>query len=200
VVARRLGRTARPGLGNRETPTTVCGSAGYRRGRTAISALRAGLLAGTLSDMKALVQRVSRAAVVVDSERVAAISRGLCAFIGVAHEDGSSDAVALADRLAELRIFEDDAGKMNLSLIDTAGALLVVSQFTLMADTRRGRRPSFTGAAAPRHAEPLINEIVAHARARGLEVACGRFGAHMSVELCNDGPVTLMLDTREPRS
>lgn len=162
--------------------------------------LRAVLTAGTLSPVKALVQRVTRAAVVVDGECVGAIARGLCAFIGVAHDDVSHDADVLADRLVDLRIFEDEAGKMNRSLADTKGALLVVSQFTLMADTRRGRRPSFVGAASPERAQPLIDRIVERARGRGLDVATGRFGAHMSVELCNDGPVTLMLDTREPRS
>jgi D-tyrosyl-tRNA(Tyr) deacylase len=150
--------------------------------------------------MKALVQRVTGAEVRVDGERVGAIASGLCAFIGVGHDDQAADSDALADRLVDLRIFEDEAGKMNLSLADTGGALLVVSQFTLLADTRRGRRPSFVAAAAPEHAEPLIDRLVEQARHRGVEVATGRFRARMRVELVNDGPVTLMLDTREPRS
>ena len=150
--------------------------------------------------MKALVQRVTRAAVTVDSEPVGAIAKGLCAFIGAAQDDDTNDAVLLADRVLDLRIFEDDAGKMNLSLADTRGALLVVSQFTLLADTRRGRRPSFVDAAPPERAEALITALVERARTRGVEVATGRFRAHMSVEIHNDGPVTLMLDTRERRS
>lgn len=150
--------------------------------------------------MKALVQRVRRAAVHVAGEPVGSIDAGLCAFIGVGHEDDATDAETLADRLTGLRIFEDEAGKMNLSLRDTGGALLVVSQFTLMADTRRGRRPSFVAAAPPEHAEPLIEQLASTVRAGGVDVAGGRFGAHMEVDICNDGPVTLMLDTREKRS
>jgi D-tyrosyl-tRNA(Tyr) deacylase len=150
--------------------------------------------------MKAVVQRVARAAVTVDSEQVGAIGKGLCAFIGVAQDDAESDAALLADRLVDVRVFDDEAGKMNLSLVDTRGALLVVSQFTLLADTRRGRRPSFVDAAPPERAEALIALLVERSRARGLEVATGRFRAHMHVEIHNDGPVTLMLDTRERRS
>jgi D-tyrosyl-tRNA(Tyr) deacylase len=149
--------------------------------------------------VKALVQRVSRAAVTVDGEQVGAIQGGLCVLVGVSHEDGADDAASLADRLVDLRIFEDDAGKMNLSLADTGGAMLVVSQFTLMADTRCGRRPSFAAAAPPGAAQPLIEQLVSRVRGRAIEVATGRFGARMQVEICNQGPVTLLLDTRETR-
>ena len=136
----------------------------------------------------------------VRGENVATIARGLCVFVGVGHDDDARDADVLAKRLVELRIFEDDAGKMNRSLGDIGGSLLVVSQFTLRADTRRGRRPSFVAAAAPEIAEPLIERVVEGARSYGVEVASGRFREHMQVELCNDGPVTLMLDTAEKRS
>jgi D-tyrosyl-tRNA(Tyr) deacylase len=150
--------------------------------------------------VKALVQRVSRASVLVDGERVAAIEKGLCVLVGVGHEDTDEDARTLAERLVGLRIFEDDAEKMNLSLADTGGAMLVVSQFTLMGDTRRGRRPSFVDAAPPDRAEPLIEKLVASVRERGVEVATGKFRAHMHVDLVNEGPVTVLLDTKEKRS
>jgi D-tyrosyl-tRNA(Tyr) deacylase len=150
--------------------------------------------------VKALVQRVTRASVHVGAECVGAVDAGLCAFIGVAHEDTHEEAELLADRIVGLRIFEDDAGKMNLSLREIGGALLVVSQFTLMADTRRGRRPSFVAAARPDVAEPLVMHLASAVRDSGLEVATGRFGAHMRIELCNDGPVTIALDTREKRN
>jgi D-tyrosyl-tRNA(Tyr) deacylase len=155
---------------------------------------------GTLPDVKALVQRVARAAVHIDGECVGSIPDGLCVFIGVGHDDEPGDAELLGDRLLGLRIFEDDAGKMNLSLRETGGAMLVVSQFTLLGDTRRGRRPSFVAAARPEQAEPIITRLVEAVRAQGIEVATGRFGADMQIDLCNDGPVTLMLDTREKRS
>ena len=186
---------------NRKTPTKrKAALPETRRGRSVFEGLIASSSAGTLSRMKALVQRVTRASVTVDSETIGSIARGLCAFVGVAQDDSESDAALLADRVVDLRIFEDDAGKMNLSLADTRGALLVVSQFTLMADTRRGRRPSFVDAARPERAEALIALLVDRVRERGLEVATGRFRAHMNVEIHNDGPVTLMLDTRERRS
>jgi D-tyrosyl-tRNA(Tyr) deacylase len=156
--------------------------------------------AGTLRRVKALIQRVSRAAVSVDGETVGAIGAGLCALIGVGADDTEPDAVLLADRIVGLRIFEDEAGRMNRSLADAGGSLLAISQFTLMADTRRGRRPSFVGAAPPEQAEPLIGRLVDAARDLGVNVATGRFRAHMRVELCNDGPVTILLDTREKRS
>ncbi|RMD85464.1 MAG: D-tyrosyl-tRNA(Tyr) deacylase [Candidatus Dadabacteria bacterium] len=150
--------------------------------------------------MKALVQRVRHARVTVGGDCVGHIGGGLCAFIGVGHEDSFEDADLLAERLVHLRIFEDDAGKMNRSLADVGGSLLVVSQFTLMADTRRGRRPSFVAAAPPEQAEPMVERVAHKARLLGVEVACGRFREHMLVELCNDGPVTLLLDTKEKRS
>src|SRR5512140_474155 len=129
--------------------------------------------------MKALVQRVWRAAVRVDEEVVGEIGAGLCVFVGVGHDDGEGDAALLAERVANLRVFEDAAGKMNLSLMESGGALLAVSQFTLLGDTRRGRRPSFVGAAEPARAAALIDVFVAAARAAGLRVATGRFGAKM---------------------
>ncbi len=149
--------------------------------------------------MKAVLQRVHRGAVVVAGETVGAIDRGLFALVGVGHDDQLDDAHRLADRIANLRVFEDGEGKMNLSLLDGTGRLLVVSQFTLQADTRRGRRPSFGPAAEPSVAEPLVDAVVDRARSLGLEVATGRFGAHMDIALEADGPVTLLLDTKEPR-
>lgn len=145
--------------------------------------------------MKAVLQRVTRAEVRVDGASVGAIERGLLVLVGVAQEDSEGDAEALADKVAGLRIFEDDAGKMNLSAVDIGGAALVVSQFTLYADTRRGRRPGFTGAAAPELAERLYLRFAEALRALGVEVATGRFGEIMEVELVNDGPFTIWLDS-----
>jgi D-tyrosyl-tRNA(Tyr) deacylase len=119
----------------------------------------------------------------------------LCVLVGVGQEDGERDAAALAEKIVQLRIFEDDAGKMNKSLVDSGGALLAVSQFTLYADTSRGRRPSFVSAMEPARAEQLFERFCAACRALGITVATGRFRTHMSVELVNDGPVTLWLDT-----
>jgi D-tyrosyl-tRNA(Tyr) deacylase len=150
--------------------------------------------------VKGLLQRVQRAAVDVAGETVGEISAGLCVLVGVGHDDDEGDAQLLADRLVHLRVFEDDAGKMNLSLLDKHGQLLVVPQFTLMADTRRGRRPSYVAAAAPERAIELIDRLVGCAREAGVTVATGRFGAHMDIAIQADGPVTLMLDTREKRS
>ena len=147
--------------------------------------------------MKAVIQRVSRALVVVDGETIGAIGRGLLVLLGVAHGDTVDDARRLAQKTAEMRIFEDDEGRFNLSLIDVAGEALVVSQFTLLADTRRGRRPSFVDAATPAVAEPLVRQFQEALRALGLTVAGGRFGAHMYVDLVNDGPVTIILDTAD---
>jgi D-aminoacyl-tRNA deacylase len=144
--------------------------------------------------VRALVQRVTRASVTVGGEVVGAIGPGLCALVGVTHADTGDHAGRLARKLWELRIFADDAGVMNRSVADTSGAVLVVSQFTLYADTRRGRRPSWADAARPEHAEPLVEAVVAGLRDRGAEVATGRFRADMQVELVNDGPVTLLLD------
>lgn len=131
----------------------------------------------------------------VGGEQVGAIDAGLLVFVGVGHDDGSEEATRLAGKIATLRIFEDAEGKTNLSVLDVAGAALVVSQFTLFADTRKGRRPSFTAAAAPEPAEGLVEEFRAALEAAGVPTAGGRFGAGMRVSLVNDGPFTLFLDT-----
>ena len=147
--------------------------------------------------MRAVVQRVCRAAVVIDGESVAAIERGLLVLLGVAPMDSATDAQWLADKTANLRIFNDESGKMNLSVADLGGSLLVVSQFTLYGDCRKGRRPSFIAAAPPELAVPMYEAFVNALRSVGLPVQTGRFGAMMQVELVNDGPVTLILDTKE---
>lgn len=145
--------------------------------------------------MRAVAQRVARARVVVDGEVVGECGRGLLVLVGVTHEDTEADAVAMASKLVSLRIFPDDDDRMNRSLIDVGGGLVVVSQFTLYGDVRRGRRPGFDGAAAPDQAEPLIVRLVEEAADQGVTVATGRFGARMAVELTNDGPVTLILES-----
>ncbi len=142
------------------------------------------------------MQRVARASVLVDGAIVASIGRGLCLLVGVAGGDEEGDAQAAAAKIAGLRVFSDDVGKMNRSLAEVGGQALVVSQFTLLGDTRRGRRPSFTEAAPPELAQPLVEAVAAGIRERGLEVAQGVFGARMQVALVNDGPVTLVLDVR----
>ncbi len=147
--------------------------------------------------MRAVIQRVSRAFVTVDGQIVGAIGRGFLVLLGVTHNDDCAEADWLARKIAGLRIFEDDAGKMNLSLADVGGAALVVSQFTLYGDARKGRRPDFLQAARPEVAEPLIEYFVAQLRGQSLTVATGRFRAIMDVELVNDGPVTLWLDTAD---
>lgn len=144
--------------------------------------------------MRALVQRVERAAVTVGGEEVGAIGAGLCVFVGVTHTDTAALAERLAAKLWHLRVVDDDAGVMNRSLADTTGAVLVISQFTLYGDTSRGRRPSWAGAAPPTVAEPLVDAVVDALRDLGATVAAGRFGADMAVELVNDGPVTLLLE------
>lgn len=144
--------------------------------------------------MRAVVQRVSSAAVTVDDRTVGEIEAGLLVFVGVAHGDSVKDADVLANKLSTMRIFSDEAGKMNLSIPDVGGAVLVVSQFTLVADVRKGRRPSFTNAADPELAVSLIDALVSALRSSGLEVACGEFGAVMEVRLTNDGPVTFTID------
>jgi D-tyrosyl-tRNA(Tyr) deacylase len=144
--------------------------------------------------MRALVQRVTRASVTVDGEVVGSIGRGLCALVGVTHADDAAAADKLARKLWELRIFPDDDGVMNRPVADVGGHVLVVSQFTLYADTRKGRRPSWIDAARPEHAEPLVDAVVAALGARGAVVATGVFRADMKVDLVNDGPVTLMLE------
>jgi D-tyrosyl-tRNA(Tyr) deacylase len=147
--------------------------------------------------MRACVQRVSQAAVVVGAETVGQIGHGLLVLLGVSHSDTSDDASYLADKIVELRIFPDHAGKMNRSLAENGGAMLVVSQFTLYGDCRKGRRPSFIDAASPEKGEQLYQEFVAVVRGRGVEVATGRFRAHMQVSLINDGPVTMLLDSQK---
>jgi len=147
--------------------------------------------------MKALVQRVSSACVRVGGETVGAIGRGLCVLVGVAAGDSGEDVDYLVNKLVNLRIFTDETGKFNLSVADIAGQMLLVSQFTLIADTRKGRRPSFTGAAPPEEAEAMFENFVRACRRSGVETQTGRFKAMMLVEINNDGPVTIMLDSRE---
>ena len=146
--------------------------------------------------MRAVVQRVSSASVTVESRTVGAIGHGLLVFVGVEKEDGPADTAYIAGKVRDLRVFEDDAHHMNRSLQDVGGAVLVVSQFTLAADCRKGRRPSFDDAAAPQVAKPLYEEVVRALRSDGLTVATGEFQATMLVSLVNDGPVTLLLDSR----
>ena len=148
--------------------------------------------------MRAVVQRVRRGAVSVGGETAGRVDSGLVVLIGATHQDSEAEAQKLAQKIANLRIFEDDAGKMNLSALDVGAGILVVSQFTLYADCRKGRRPSFTEAAPPEVAEPLIEHFVAHLREAGLaRVETGVFRAYMLVEIHNDGPVTVILDTDE---
>ena len=145
--------------------------------------------------MRAVVQRVSRAKVSVDGEVVGAIAAGLCVFVGVGRDDDEAQALALAEKVVGLRIFEDEEGKMNRALTEQGGALLAVSQFTLFGDTRRGRRPSFGAAMPPEAAEPLFERFCQACRGLGVAVQTGRFRTDMQVELVNDGPVTLLVDT-----
>ena len=146
--------------------------------------------------MLACIQKVNRAQVTVAGQLSGKIGKGFLILLGVAEGDTEADARLLADKAAGLRIFEDPGGKMNLSLGDVGGAMLVVSQFTLLGDCRKGRRPSFTAAAPPDVAEALYQVFVDAVAARGIETATGRFRQHMEVELVNDGPVTLLLDSR----
>jgi D-aminoacyl-tRNA deacylase len=145
--------------------------------------------------VRALAQRVARAEVRVGSDVVGAIRGGLLVLLGVTHDDGEDEARALADKLAALRVFSDDDGRMNRSVLDVGGSVLLVSQFTLYADLRKGNRPSFVAAAPPERARPLVDAVAARMRAAGLEVAEGVFGAAMAVSSVNDGPVTIWLDT-----
>lgn len=147
--------------------------------------------------MKALLQRVSKARVSVAGEVVGEIRGGLVVFVGISREDGERDARFLAQKITGLRIFPDSEGRFNLSALDIRGDLLVVSQFTLLADTRKGRRPSFTEAAPPEQAEALFEQFLEFLRQSGLKVECGRFQEHMLVEIHNDGPVTILLDSRD---
>jgi D-tyrosyl-tRNA(Tyr) deacylase len=144
--------------------------------------------------VRALVQRVARAEVRVDGEVVGSISAGLCAFVGVTHTDDAAVAVRLAEKLWHLRVFDDEQANMGCSVAEGSQQVLVVSQFTLYGDTRKGRRPSWIDAARPEQAEPLVDAVVEALRALGATVATGRFRADMDVELVNDGPVTLMLE------
>jgi len=144
--------------------------------------------------MRALVQRVARAKVAIDGETTGEIGPGLCVFVGVTHSDTEATADKLAGRLWTLRVFDDEAGFMNRPVSEAGGEILVVSQFTLYGDTRRGRRPSWVAAARAEQAEPLVERLVGSLRELGATVATGRFAAHMEVELMNDGPVTVMLE------
>jgi D-tyrosyl-tRNA(Tyr) deacylase len=144
--------------------------------------------------MRVLLQRVSSAAVTVEGERIASIERGVLLLLGVGQADTEAEAQYLAEKIANLRIFEDADGKMNLSVLDIRGAAIVVSQFTLYADTAKGRRPSFVDAADPQKAEPLVAHFVELLRNLGVPTQTGKFGAHMHVEIQNDGPVTIWLE------
>jgi len=144
--------------------------------------------------MKAVLQRVSRGKVVVDGQTVASIGGGLVILLGITHGDDTAKAQALAKKAAQLRIFTDDAGKLNRSVLDVGGEVIVVSQFTLYADSRKGLRPSFTDAALPDVASPLVDIFAATIREMGVRVDQGVFGAHMEVDLVNDGPVTIILE------
>ena len=147
--------------------------------------------------MRLVVQRVTRASVTVDGEVTGKIGRGYMVLVGADVGDTEADARLCADKLAGLRVFEDSEGKMNLSIADVGGEILLVSQFTLLGDARHGRRPSFIAAARPEVAEPLLEQMKAMLEARGLHVETGRFQTHMDVELVNDGPVTILIDSRK---
>ncbi len=144
--------------------------------------------------MRALLQRVSKASVTVDEQTISAIGNGLLILLGVGHGDGEEQAKFLAEKIANLRVFEDEQGKTNLSILDVKGEAIVVSQFTLYADTRKGRRPSFIDAALPEIAEPLVNRFVELLRGYNIPTQTGKFGAHMEVEIHNNGPVTIWLE------
>lgn len=147
--------------------------------------------------MRAVVQRVSKASVTVESEVVGAIDRGFLILLGVADDDTQDDVIWMGAKIAGLRVFEDEDGKMNLDVKQIAGSILLVSQFTLLGDCRKGRRPSFVAAARPEMADSLYQSLVAEMRGLGLDVETGKFQTHMDVELVNDGPVTLLLDSRK---
>ena len=144
--------------------------------------------------MRLLIQRVSQASVTVEQQTISKIGKGLLSLLGVGHGDGEEQAAFLAEKTANLRIFEDDQGKTNLSVLDVKGEVIVVSQFTLYADTRKGRRPSFIDAALPDVAAPLVERFIELLRSHGVPTQAGQFGAHMHVEIHNDGPVTIWLE------
>lgn len=144
--------------------------------------------------MRALLQRVSKASVSVEGQTISTIGKGLLILLGIGQEDGEEQAKFLAEKIVNLRVFEDEQGKTNLSILDVKGEALVVSQFTLYADTRKGRRPSFIDAALPDAAEPLIDRVIELLRSYGVPTQTGRFGTHMEVEIHNDGPVTIWLE------
>ncbi|MBC8531080.1 D-aminoacyl-tRNA deacylase [Gehongia tenuis] len=147
--------------------------------------------------MRAVIQKVSRAKIVVDGQTVSEIGPGLLALIGIGREDGEKDMAYLADKIPNLRIFEDGEGKLNRSVSDVGGEILLVSQFTLYGNARHGRRPSFIGAAPPEEARPIYERLLAIFRERGIPLKTGIFQAHMEIELVNDGPVTLLLDSKK---
>ncbi len=155
---------------------------------------RFGVIRVRLSGMRALIQRVNRASVTVDGEVTGEIGSGLCVFVGVTHSDDEAVAEKLAERVWRLRVFDDEAGFMNVPVAEAGGEVLVVSQFTLYGDTKKGRRPSWVAAARPEQAEPLIEKFTAALEGLGARVASGRFAAHMHVELVNDGPVTVTVE------
>ena len=144
--------------------------------------------------MRAIIQRVNSSQVIVEGKTIADIGKGMLILLGVAPGDDETKSAAMAKKLAQLRIFEDDQGKMNLSLLDTGGAAIVVSQFTLFADTRKGNRPSFIGAAVPDLASPLVDHFIGELRKFNIPTQSGEFGAHMLVNLQNDGPVTIWME------
>jgi len=149
--------------------------------------------------MRVVIQRVSQASVTVEGEVVSSIASGLCLLVGVEPGDGPDEVAAAVEKISGLRVFSDEVGKMNLSIEDVAGEILVVSQFTLLGDVRKGRRPSFTGAAAPEHAEPLLVAMADAFGEIGIRTRTGVFGALMTVRLVNEGPVTLVLEVSEGR-
>jgi len=144
--------------------------------------------------MKVVLQRVTSGRVIVDGQTVAEIGQGIVVLLGIGHDDGEQEARYLAEKIVNLRIFEDEQGKMNRSLLDVGGEAVVVSQFTLYADTRKGRRPSFTKAALPEAARPLVDRFVELLTEAGVAAESGEFGAHMLVEIYNDGPVTIVME------